>query len=288
MSLFTDTPSRQMLCASNQMATDLEEVQCTVQEGPCITAAETGEQTHLTDWDAGARQWPLLTANFGERHPEVHAVHPFPLWFGRHILGSVDVATRVPWGLKDDAIEQAVDAVAAALLPAQQLLLEEEKYPPWEPGDVPCVLVGHPPRHRRRRRKRTNEHRRHPAHLTNAPVADRAAPLGTPNVGPSPPWGCVSAWSGGPSSGGIGRGRAFSTPSSAPVDLRKHVPVLGCGHERFGYQTHLHVGVLGDETAPACPTPPAESGGSSHQHAAGPIDHRLADHRLLQLPRTFL
>ncbi|MFH8379289.1 GAF and ANTAR domain-containing protein [Streptomyces cyaneofuscatus] len=139
MSLLTDTPARQMLCASNQMATDLEEVQFTVQEGPCITAAETGEQTHLTDWNAGARQWPLFTAGFREKHPDVQGVHAFPLWFGDYVLGSVDVATRVPGGLTGDAIEQAteaVDAVAQALLPAQQMLLEEDEYPPWEPAGV--------------------------------------------------------------------------------------------------------------------------------------------------------
>ncbi|MEU0162277.1 hypothetical protein ABZ154_26490 [Streptomyces sp. NPDC006261] len=139
MSLLTDTPSRQMLCASNQMATDLEEAQFTVQEGPCITAAEIGDEVHLTDWKAGAREWPLFTAAFRERHPDVQAVHAFPLWFGDYILGSVDVATRTPGGLSRGAIEQAVDAVDAvadALLPAQQLLLEQDEHPPWEPADV--------------------------------------------------------------------------------------------------------------------------------------------------------
>lgn len=139
MSLLTDTPSRQMLCASNRMATDLEEVQFTVQEGPCITAAETGEQVHLTHWGTGARQWPLFTVGFRERHPDVQAVHAFPLWFGDYILGAVDIATRTPGGLTDHTIEQAADAadaVADALLPAQQLLLEQDEYPPWEPVNV--------------------------------------------------------------------------------------------------------------------------------------------------------
>lgn len=139
MSLLTDTPARQMLCASNQLATDLEEVQFTVQEGPCITAAETGAQTHLTDWETGARQWPLFTAGFREKHPDVQGVHAFPLWFGDYVLGAVDIATRVPGGLSGEVIEQAaeaVDAVAQALLPVQQLLLEEDEYPPWEPADV--------------------------------------------------------------------------------------------------------------------------------------------------------
>ncbi|QTA36699.1 ANTAR domain-containing protein (plasmid) [Streptomyces sp. CA-256286] len=139
MSLLTDTPSRQLLCASNDMATALEEVQFTVVQGPCITAAETGEMVHLTDWETGARQWPLFVSAFLDRYPDVQAVHAFPLWFGDYILGSVDVATRTPGGLAAGAIEQAAaatDAVSTALLPAQQLLLEQDEHPPWEPADV--------------------------------------------------------------------------------------------------------------------------------------------------------
>jgi hypothetical protein len=139
MSLLTDTPSRQLLCASNEMATALEEAQFTVVQGPCVTAAETGEEVHLTDWDAGARQWPLFVSAFHDRYPDVEAVHAFPLWFGDYILGSLDVATRTPGGLPAETIEQvaaATDALSTALLPAQQLLLEQDEYPPWEPADV--------------------------------------------------------------------------------------------------------------------------------------------------------
>ncbi|WP_299538845.1 hypothetical protein [uncultured Streptomyces sp.] len=139
MSLLTDTPSRQMLCASNDMATVLEEVQFTVVEGPCITAAESGEQVHLTDWGTAARRWPLFSAAFRERYPDAQAVHAFPLWFGDYILGSVDVVSRTPGGLSVEAIEEAAeaaDAAANALLPAQRMLLEEGEFPPWEPADV--------------------------------------------------------------------------------------------------------------------------------------------------------
>ncbi|MEU0318813.1 hypothetical protein [Streptomyces sp. NPDC006174] len=81
MSLLTDTLARQRLCAPNQMATDLEEVQFIVQQGPRIVGAEAGEETHLTAWGAGARQWPLFTVGFREKHPDAQAVHAFALWF---------------------------------------------------------------------------------------------------------------------------------------------------------------------------------------------------------------
>lgn len=42
-------------------------------------------------------------------------------------------------GLSAEVIDQATaatDAVSTALLPAQQLQLEQDEHPPWEPADV--------------------------------------------------------------------------------------------------------------------------------------------------------
>ncbi|SHM80479.1 GAF domain-containing protein [Actinacidiphila paucisporea] len=139
MSLLTDTPSRQLLCASNEMARVLEEVQFTVMEGPCIEAASTGEPVHATDLPAAAGRWPLFVAALHERCPDVAAVHAFPLWFGDYVLGSVDFACRAPGGMPADAVEQAAEAAEAAalaLLPTQRMLLEDDDYPSWEPSDV--------------------------------------------------------------------------------------------------------------------------------------------------------
>jgi GAF domain-containing protein len=139
MSLLTDTPSRQMLCASNDMAAAVEEVQFTVVEGPCIEAAATGEPVHVTDLQAAAGRWPLFVAALHERCPDVAAIHAYPLWFGDYVLGSVDLACRTPGGMPAYAVEQAAEAAQAAalaLLPIQRLLLEDDEYPSWEPSDV--------------------------------------------------------------------------------------------------------------------------------------------------------
>ncbi|MEE4544075.1 GAF and ANTAR domain-containing protein [Streptomyces sp. V4-01] len=139
MSLLTDTPSRQLLCASNEMATAIEEVQFTMAEGPCITAASEGEPVHLTDWAAGSRRWPLFAPALRERCPDIEAVHAFPLWLGDYVLGALDMACRTPGGMPQAAIEQAIEAshaVAQALIPAQRLLSAEDPAPPWEPADA--------------------------------------------------------------------------------------------------------------------------------------------------------
>ncbi|MEE4543490.1 GAF domain-containing protein [Streptomyces sp. V4-01] len=139
LSLLTDTPARQLLCASNDMAIALEEVQFTVAEGPCITAAATGETVHLTELAAETERWPLFVTALREKQPEIGAVHAFPMWLGDYVLGAMDLACRDPAGMPAEAIEEAVGAVeatSAALVPAQRLLLEEDEHPPWEPADV--------------------------------------------------------------------------------------------------------------------------------------------------------
>ncbi|WP_331719084.1 GAF and ANTAR domain-containing protein (plasmid) [Streptomyces sp. NBC_00289] len=137
VSLFTDTPWRLLLCASSQMATVLEEVQFTVAEGPSITAATTGEPVHFTDWQAGARRWPLFTAVVSERCPDIQAVHAFPLLAGGGVLGSVDLASLTPGGMPADAIDQAAEAIdAAAQVLLQRLLGEGDDSPAWELTDV--------------------------------------------------------------------------------------------------------------------------------------------------------
>ncbi|MER6789276.1 GAF domain-containing protein [Streptomyces sp. NPDC000658] len=74
----------------------LEEVQFTVVEGPCITAAASGEPVYLTDWDPGARRWSLFASALRERCPDIAAVHAFPLWAGDGVLGSLDMASTAP------------------------------------------------------------------------------------------------------------------------------------------------------------------------------------------------
>ncbi|MFJ8804124.1 GAF and ANTAR domain-containing protein [Streptomyces sp. NPDC102487] len=139
MSLLTDTPARQMLGASNKMATAVEEIQFTVLEGPCIAAAASGEPVHLTDWTTGSQQWPLFVSTLRERWPDIAAIHAFPMWFGDYCLGSVDFISRVPGGMPTEAVEQAaeaVDALGEALLPAQGLLAGHDEEPLWEPADL--------------------------------------------------------------------------------------------------------------------------------------------------------
>ncbi|MFI6208064.1 GAF and ANTAR domain-containing protein [Streptomyces sp. NPDC051041] len=139
LSLLTDTPSRQLLAASDGAALLLEEIQFTVLEGPCISAARTGEPVAVDDLDGEPTPWPLFGATMRERLPQVRSVYALPLFFGDYVLGTADLLALRPHALDADALREAsrvADAVTAALLPTRQMLLTGTRAPAWEPEEV--------------------------------------------------------------------------------------------------------------------------------------------------------
>ncbi|MFF7369686.1 GAF and ANTAR domain-containing protein [Streptomyces tricolor] len=139
LSLLTDTPSRQLLAASDDAALLLEEIQFTVLEGPCISAARTGEPVAVDDLRQDRARWPLFGAMAREKLPGVGSVYALPLFFGDYVLGSVDLLATRPRALGEDALEQAshvADAVTAALVPTREMLLTGNDAPAWEPEQV--------------------------------------------------------------------------------------------------------------------------------------------------------
>ncbi|MEU1851491.1 GAF and ANTAR domain-containing protein [Streptomyces sp. NPDC019990] len=140
LSLLTDTPSRQLLAASDDAdALLLEEIQFTVLEGPCISAARTGEPVAVDDLRHDLTPWPLFGAMAREKLPGVGSVYALPLFFGDYVLGSVDLLSTRPRALDEDVLEQAshvADAVTTALMPTREMLLTGNDAPAWEPEQV--------------------------------------------------------------------------------------------------------------------------------------------------------
>ncbi|MEU8470094.1 GAF domain-containing protein [Streptomyces sp. NPDC029006] len=139
LSLLTDTPSRQLLAASNDAALLLEEIQFTVLEGPCITAAHLGEPVAVDELRGAVTPWPLFGAAMREKLPQVESVYALPVFFGDYVLGSVDLLALRPHALDEEALERAsvvADAVAAALLPTRDVIITGDRAPSWEPVDV--------------------------------------------------------------------------------------------------------------------------------------------------------
>ncbi|MFF5256806.1 GAF domain-containing protein [Streptomyces leeuwenhoekii] len=139
LSLLTDTPSRQLLAASNDAALLLEEIQFTVVEGPCIAAAHRGEPVAVDDLRAGVSSWPLFGASMREKLPQVESVYALPVFFGDYVLGSIDLFALRTHALEEEALEEAslvADAVTAALLSTRDMILTGARAPAWEPEEV--------------------------------------------------------------------------------------------------------------------------------------------------------
>ncbi|WP_051872167.1 GAF and ANTAR domain-containing protein [Streptomyces sclerotialus] len=131
LSLLTDTPDRQLLHASGTAALRLEQVQFEMGEGPCVTAAATGQPVIVPDLHGRLTQWPLFGPAAREQLPEVGAVYAFPMTDddAEHPIGSVDLLRREAWDPDEATLEECAEATRAATV----ALLTAPGALPWEP-----------------------------------------------------------------------------------------------------------------------------------------------------------
>lgn len=120
ISVLTDSPSRETLCATDAAAARVEELQYTLGEGPCIEAATSGRPVLVPDVEeaAGQDRWPMFAASVVEQ-TLVGALFALPLQLGTINLGVLDLyrGARGPMtgGVLRDAM-RAADMAAMMLL----------------------------------------------------------------------------------------------------------------------------------------------------------------------------
>jgi hypothetical protein len=140
LSLFTDTPHRQLLGATSEVGLRLEKLQFGLGEGPCVTAARTGVEVVVNDLRRELTEWPLFGPCAQEQLPDVGAIYAFPLQVdARRTLGAVDLLSHHPLDPTPEIIERgavAAHAASLALLSAYQATLDRGRLPPWEPEDI--------------------------------------------------------------------------------------------------------------------------------------------------------
>ncbi|MEV0220599.1 GAF and ANTAR domain-containing protein [Streptomyces sp. NPDC050704] len=135
--LFTDTPGRQLLCASSPEALRLEELQYEASDGPCVSAATSGRAVVVGDLSSEVTPWPVFGALVREQLPHVAALFAFPLAFEGQVLGSADVLLHQPRTPTPEVVEQGLSAARAAtmvLLSTYEGLTADES-PPWAPSE---------------------------------------------------------------------------------------------------------------------------------------------------------
>jgi hypothetical protein len=121
ISLVTTAGNRGVVCATDDVAARIEDLQFTLGEGPCVDAVNGGSPVLVSDLqepeDIVVERWPAFMEGAGAAG--VRAVFAFPLRIGAISVGALDLYRDAPGGLTRDqlpAVLMAADAAALALL----------------------------------------------------------------------------------------------------------------------------------------------------------------------------
>ncbi len=121
MALMTDEGPAGIIAATDGAAMELEELQFTLGEGPCVDASQTGRPVLQPDFARTAPQrWPVFAV--GALEAGVRALFAFPLRVGAIRLGVLDLYRNRVGPLSADDLTEALsfaDAATLVLLNAQ-------------------------------------------------------------------------------------------------------------------------------------------------------------------------
>lgn len=117
ISLYTTTPARQVLWASDATAELLEDLQFTLGEGACMQAAATGRPVLVPDLDdtTDTSSWPIFAAAVTER-TTAKALFALPLQWGTISLGVLNFYRTTVGSLGQAQWRDAVSAADTATL----------------------------------------------------------------------------------------------------------------------------------------------------------------------------
>ena len=116
ISTMTGTQHRETVCASDQVANRLEELQFSLGEGPCFEAFDAGVPVLIPDLDtASSSRWPIYASRLVEQSP-ARAVFVFPLVFGSQRAGTMSTYRVAPGPLDAETLAAAVELAETATL----------------------------------------------------------------------------------------------------------------------------------------------------------------------------
>jgi hypothetical protein len=116
ISTITGTRHRETLCASDETAAELEELQYSLGEGPCFEAFDLGVPVLLPDLDATAgSRWPIYVSRVVE-HSHARAVFVFPVRFASLRIGTLSTYRTTPAPLGPEALAAGGELAQTAAL----------------------------------------------------------------------------------------------------------------------------------------------------------------------------
>ena len=138
ISVMTPAGHRGTVCATDDVAATIEELQFTLGEGPCVDAFHHGPVL-IDDLDDRGRHagapWPQFTA--GASAAGARALFAFPLQIGAFRIGAFDLYRDRPGPLTDEQLAAALtfaDAAAGSLLADHFGEPRDAQFDPSQPG----------------------------------------------------------------------------------------------------------------------------------------------------------
>lgn len=135
VSVLGDGSTGVVLCASDDVAARLAEIQFTLGEGPCREAARLRAPVFATNLPRAARRWPLFSIQAAKAG--VEAVFSLPLTGAGSALGTLDLYRATPGSLSADLLRTAMlvaDAVTLAVIALEQASPDPEGVVTWLAG----------------------------------------------------------------------------------------------------------------------------------------------------------
>jgi hypothetical protein len=121
LSVMFDGVLSRSYAASNPMVRELDELQFTLGEGPCIEAISTARPAFHVDFnDSGDARWPGFSDAALQRG--VQALFALPVYVAALPVGALDLYRRAPGKLGDAALAGALLAAELATLPLLDLM----------------------------------------------------------------------------------------------------------------------------------------------------------------------
>lgn len=115
--MVTSTSNRGVVCATDDVAEQIESLQLSLGEGPCVDAAAHRGPVMVADIDEPGLEvdrWPSFVAKAAD--VGVRAVFAMPLRIGAITVGALDLYRAQPGGLSDTELTFALMAADAAAL----------------------------------------------------------------------------------------------------------------------------------------------------------------------------
>lgn len=114
ITLISDPDHQEPICATDELAARLDELQFSMAEGPCVDAHSLGRPVLVADiTDPSDTRWPGFAD--GARDTRMRAIYALPMQVGGARLGVLDLYGLQPGRLSGDALTSALRAADAAM-----------------------------------------------------------------------------------------------------------------------------------------------------------------------------